>query len=153
MAMGPYHYLRYLVSTRGPRLTFTLHRFVYRVSGGRLFSTSGGKMPVLLLTTTGRKSGQPRTWPLNYLRDGDDLVLVASNCGRDYHAAWYLNLLARPQASAQVGRKRIAVMARVGSPEEKTRLWPVLTKLEPLYVGYEKRTTREIPLVFLTPTA
>src|SRR6478609_6169945 len=107
--MGPYHRLRYLVSTRGPRLTFALHRFAYRVSGGWLLPTSGGKMPVLLLTTTGRKTGQPRTWPLNYLRDGDDLVLVASNTGRDYHAAWYLNLLSQPQASAQLGRKRIAV--------------------------------------------
>ncbi len=84
--MGPYHRLRYLISTRGPKLTFAMHRFVYHVSGGRLFPTSGGKMPVLLLTTTGRKTGQPRTWPLNYLRDGADLVLVASNCGRDYHA-------------------------------------------------------------------
>ena len=55
--MGPYHRLRYLISTRGPKLTFTMHRFVYRVSGGRLFPTSGGKMPVLLLTTTGRKIG------------------------------------------------------------------------------------------------
>src|SRR5947209_17981699 len=86
--MGPYHRLRYLVSTRGPTLTFQLHRFMYRASGGRLFSTSGGKMPVLLLTTTGRKSGQQRTWPLNYLRNVDDLVLVASNRGRDYYPAW-----------------------------------------------------------------
>jgi F420H(2)-dependent quinone reductase len=152
MAMGPYHQLRYLISTRGPRLTFTLHRFVYRVSGGRLFSTSGGKMPVLLLTTTRRKTRQPRTWPLNYLRDGDDFVLVASNCGRDYHAAWYLNLLAQPRASAQAGRRRIAVMARVASPEEKARLWPTLTELEPLYAAYEKGTTREIPVVFLRST-
>jgi deazaflavin-dependent oxidoreductase (nitroreductase family) len=151
--MGPYHRLRYLISTRGPKLTFAAHRFAYRMSGGWLFPTSGGKMPVLLLTTTGRKTGQPRTWPLNYLRDGADLVLVASNCGHDYHAAWYLNLLAQPQACAQIGRKRIAVMARVASPEERARLWPVLTKLEPLYAAYEQGTTREIPIVFLTPTA
>ena len=149
--MGPYHRLRYLISTRGPKLTFALHRFVYRASGGRLLPTSGGKMPVLLLTTTGRKTGRPRTWPLNYLRGGDAIVLVASNCGRDYHAAWYLNLLAQPRASAQVGRGRIAVMARVASPEERARLWPTLTKLEPLYAAYEKGTAREIPLVFLTP--
>jgi deazaflavin-dependent oxidoreductase (nitroreductase family) len=150
--MGPYHHLRYLVSTRGPKLTFQLHRFMYRLSGGQFFSTSGGKMPVLLLTTIGRKSGQPRTWPLNYLRDGGDLVIVASNCGRDYHAAWYLNLLAQPQASAQVGRKHISVTARSASPDEKARLWPTLKKLEPLYAAYEQGTAREIPLVFLTPT-
>jgi F420H(2)-dependent quinone reductase len=149
--MGPYHRLRFLVSTRGPRLTFAMHRFVYRISGGQLFPTSGGQMPVLLLTTTGRKSGQPRTWPLNYLRDGADLVVVASNCGHNYHAAWYLNLLAHPRASAQVGRQRITVAARMASPEEKSRLWPTLMKLEPLYAEYEKGTAREIPVVFLTP--
>jgi F420H(2)-dependent quinone reductase len=151
--LGPDHHLRYLISTRGPRLTFQLHRFAYRGTSGRLFATSGGKMPVLLLTTTGRKSGQPRTWPLNYLRDGDDLVVVASNRGRDYHAAWYLNLLAQPQASAQVRRRHIAVTARIAMPEEKARLWPILTKLEPLYAAYEQGTTREIPVIFLTPIA
>jgi deazaflavin-dependent oxidoreductase (nitroreductase family) len=150
--MGPYHRLRYLVSTRGPRLTFRFHRFVYRVSGGRLFATSGGAMPVLLLTTVGRKSGQPRIWPLNYLRDGDDLVIVASNTGRDYHPAWYLNLLTQPHASVQVGRTQIPVTARVAAPEEKARLWPILTKLEPLYAAYEQGTTRAIPLIFLTPS-
>jgi deazaflavin-dependent oxidoreductase (nitroreductase family) len=150
--MGPYHRLRYLVSTRGPRLTFQFHRFVYRVSGGRLVPTSGGKMPVLLLTTTGRKTGRPRTWPLNYLRDDVNLVLVASNRGREHHAAWYLNLLAHPQATAQVGHKRFSVTARVASPEEKALLWPTLKKLEPLYAAYEKGTARAIPLVLLTPT-
>jgi F420H(2)-dependent quinone reductase len=149
--MGPYHRLRYLMSTRGPKLTFTLHRLAYRATSGRLFATSGGQMPVLLLTTTGRKTGQPRTWPINYLRDGEDLVVVASNCGSDYHAAWYLNLLAQPQASAQVGGRHIAVTARVAAPEEKARLWPILTKLEPLYAAYEQGTTREIPVIFLTP--
>ena len=150
--MGLYHRLRYLISTRGPKLTFTMHRFVYRVSGGRIFHTSGGKMLVLLLTTTGRKTGQPRTWPINYLRDGGDLVVVASNCGRDYHAAWFLNLLAQPRASVQIGGRRIPVIARVASPEEKARLWPALKKLEPLYAAYEQGTTREIPLLFLTAT-
>jgi deazaflavin-dependent oxidoreductase (nitroreductase family) len=149
--LGPYHHLRYLVSTRGPRLTFRFHRFIYHISSGRLFATSGGAMPVLLLTTTGRKSSQLRTWPLNYLRDGDDLVVVASNTGRDYHPAWYLNLLTQPHASVQVGHTHIPVTARVASSEEKARLWPTLTKLEPLYVAYEKRTPRAIPLLFLTP--
>ena len=120
--MGPYHRLRYLISTRGPKLTFAMHRFVYHVSGGRLFPTSGGKMPVLLLTTIGRKSGQSRTWPINYLRDGNDLIVVASNCGRDYHAAWYLNLLAQPQASARIGGKRIPVIARCLSRGESAPL-------------------------------
>jgi F420H(2)-dependent quinone reductase len=150
--MGPYHRLRYLVSTRGPRLTFQFHRFIYRVSSGRLFPTSGGKMPALLLTTTGRRTGRPRAWPLNYLRDGADLVVVASNRGHKHHAAWYLNLLAHPQAIAQVGHKRFSVTARVASPEEKALLWPTLKKLEPLDAAYEQGTTRAIPLVFLTPT-
>jgi deazaflavin-dependent oxidoreductase (nitroreductase family) len=161
--MGPYHYARYLLSTRGPLLTFRLHRFVYRLSGGRLLPTSGSRMPVLLLTTTGRKTGQARTWPLNYypdpLSDGpgvvrrvvvEQVVVVASNRGQPTYPQWYLNLRANPRATIQRGAKRVAVTAREATPEEANRLWPTLTRLEPLYLRYRPMTDRPFPLVYLT---
>lgn len=149
--MNPWHRLRYLVSSRGPLLTFRLHRAVYRLSGGRLLSTSGSAMPVLLLTTTGRKTGQPRTWPLNYLPDGDTLVIVASNRGHPPHPAWYLNLTAQPAVRIQRGSKTQQAIARLATPEERARLWPQLVRLEPLYAQYERDTTRAIPVVVLSP--
>lgn len=144
--------LRFWLSTRGPALTFRLHRWAYRVTGGALVGTSG-RMPVLLLTTTGRRSGEPRTQVLSYLRDGDSYVLVASHFGRDWNPAWYLNLVARPRASIQIGRARIAVEARPATPAEKERLWPLLAGIEPLYPTYQRRTSRDIPIVILRPVA
>lgn len=148
--MGPYDTLRYLASTRAPGLVFPLHRLLLRLTGGRLLATSG-RMPVLLLTTTGRKSGQPRTWPLSYLADGNALVVVASNSGRERHPAWYLNLLAVPRATVRLGTEIRLVRAEVATPAEKARLWPLLVKAEPLYAAYQRRTPREIPVVLLRP--
>ncbi len=150
--MNPYHYACFRVSTgRASLLTFRLHRVVYRLSGGRLLPTSGSRMPVLLLTTTGRKTGQPRTWPLNYYPDGASVVVVASNRGQPSYPQWYLNLKANPQAIIQRRAKKLAVTARVATPEEANRLWPVLTKLEPLYLQYRTVTERDFPLVYLMP--
>jgi len=150
--MNPYHSARYLVSTgRASLLTFRFHRFVYRLSGGRLLPTSGSRMPVLLLTTTGRKTGRSRTWPLNYYPDGASVVVVASNRGQPNYPQWYLNVKANPQATIQCGSKTLAVTARVATPAEAERLWPVLTKLEPLYLRYRTLTDRDFPLVYLTP--
>ena len=116
-------------------------------------------MPVLLLTTTGRRTGQSRTQVLAYYRDtsdenardGDSYVLVASHFGRDRHPAWYVNLLAQPRAQVQIGRRHMSVAARTATPDEKGRLWPILAAAEPLYVAYQQRTTRDIPLVILRP--
>lgn len=149
--LGPYHRARYLLSSRGPLLTFRLHKLIYLLSGGRLLPTSGGRMPVLLLTTTGGKTGQPRTWPLNNLNDGDTLIVVASNRGHSNHPAWYLNLSAQPQVAIQRGRARQAAIARTVSPGEKARLWPRLVALEPLYAAYQRGLARDIPVVALTP--
>ena len=85
------------------RLFGAAQRGVYRASGGRLGASAPGGIPVLLLTTTGRRSGRARTWPLGYLRDGDDLVLVGSNGGKDVHPGWFWNLQAHPEAEAQLG--------------------------------------------------
>lgn len=150
--MGPCDTLRYLASTRAPGLVFPLHRRLLRLTGGRLLATSG-RMLVLLLTTSGRKTGQPRIWPLSYLADGDALVIVASNTGRERHPAWYLNLLAEPRATMRLGAEIRQVRAEVATPTEKARLWPRLTQAEPLYAAYQRRTRREIPVVLLHPSA
>ncbi len=125
-----------------------LHRLLYRVSGGRV----GGRLwnlPVVLLTTTGRKTGKRRTVPLCSFRDGDDVVVIASYGGLDQPPAWWLNLEANPQAEVQDGRSRRAVTARNADPDERTRLWAEVTARAPGYLEYERRTTREIPVVIL----
>jgi deazaflavin-dependent oxidoreductase (nitroreductase family) len=125
-----------------------LHRVLYRASGGRL----GGRLwdlPVVLLTTTGRKSGKQRTVPLCSFRDGDDVVVIASYGGLDQPPAWWLNLEASPQAELLAGRERRAVTARNAAPDERARLWAEVTARAPGYLEYERRTTREIPVVIL----
>jgi len=127
-----------------------LHETVYRWTGGRL----GGRMgplPTLLLTTTGRKSGQPRTIPLIYFPAGDRLVVVASNGGQDQPPAWYLNLRAYPMASVQIGKEHRPVRAVVAPPAVRARLWPQVVARNPAYAGYERKTDREIPMVILYP--
>lgn len=150
--MNVYTYARYLVST-GPAslLLFRLHRVIYQLTGGRLLPSSGSRMPVLLLTTTGRKTGKARTWPLNYYPYAGGVVVVASNRGQPPFPQWYCNLLARPEAMIQRRAKRQRVRARVASEEEAARLWPVLVELEPLYLQYRTMTDRAFPLVVLTP--
>ena len=105
----------------------------------------------LLLTTTGRRSGQPRTNALIFARDGDDYLIIASMGGAPSHPNWYLNLQAAPEAEIQVGGDHIPVVARTASPAEKPRLWKVMTDIWPNYDAYQSRTDRDIPLVVLTP--
>ena len=108
-----------------------------------------GKAPVLLLTTTGRKSGKSRTNPLLYLEDGDDLVVVASKGGAPEHPAWFLNLEAKPDVEVQVKREKRPVQARRATPEERERYWPKLTEMWEQYDSYQQKTSREIPVVIL----
>jgi F420H(2)-dependent quinone reductase len=128
-----------------------LHRAVYRATGGRIGGTTAG-LPVLLLTTTGRKTGKQRTTPLLFVRQGGDVVVVASNGGMDWYPAWWLNLQQQPAAAIEIGRERLPVIARKAGPEERARLWPEFTRPYPGYLAYEARTEREIPLVILPPT-
>ena len=107
--------------------------------------------PSLLLTTTGRKSGEPRISPLIFGRDGDDYLIVASVGGMPNHPAWYLNLEADPNASIQVRAEHVEVVARTASPEEKPRLWQIVNEVWPNYDVYQSRTERVIPVVILTP--
>jgi deazaflavin-dependent oxidoreductase (nitroreductase family) len=125
-----------------------LHTFLYRASRGRLGGTISS-LPVLLLTTSGRKTKKRRTRPLVYLRDGADLVLIASNGGHDWHPAWYLNLRANPAPEVQVRGQRVAVTARPAEPAERERLWPKVVALYAGYAKYQAKTGRLIPLVIL----
>ena len=134
----------------GLRWTGKLNIPLYRLSGGRI----GGRIadaPVLLLTTTGRKSGQLRTAPVVYLADGENLVVIGSNAGHSRTPAWSLNLKANPDAEVEVGRKRLPVRARVAEGEERAGLW---RKHNDQYSGfdeYEARTDRDIALFVLEP--
>jgi deazaflavin-dependent oxidoreductase (nitroreductase family) len=103
----------------------------------------------LLLTTRGRKSGKRRRTALIYGEDGDRLVLVASRGGHKNHPAWYLNLVENPEVEVQVGADKFSARAHTASPEEKARLWPLMTSIWPAYDDYQARTEREIPVVVL----
>src|SRR3954468_8028338 len=100
------------------------NNWVYRLSGGRIGGRFPGGAPLLLLTTIGRKSGQPRTTPLIYLADGEDRVIVASKAGMDQHPLWYTNLVANADVEVEIGSERRPMRARTATAEEKARLWP-----------------------------
>ena len=126
----------------------TVHSVLYRSSngviGGRIASS-----PVLLLTTTGRRSGKQRTVPLLYLMDGRNVVLVASNGGAVRHPTWWLNLQTMPEAWIRIKGIRRQVKAQQASGPEKQRLWPRLTAMYPGYKRYQAITDRDIPVVIL----
>jgi deazaflavin-dependent oxidoreductase (nitroreductase family) len=127
------------------------HVALYRASRGRLGGRISRGAPVLLLTTTGRKSGRERTTPLLYLEDAGRYVVIASVGGAPKHPAWYLNLLANPAATLEVGSRKLPVTASTASPEERTRLWPLAVQIYSGYDAYQAKTTREIPVVILAP--
>lgn len=126
------------------------HLVVQRLSRGRFLNRVVG-MPVLLLTTTGRRSGKARTTPLTFLRDGADLVVIASNGGADRPPDWSLNLQQNPSAVVEIGPDELTVQARTASAEERERLWVEITAAFSGYARYQKKTARQIPVVILTP--
>jgi deazaflavin-dependent oxidoreductase (nitroreductase family) len=105
----------------------------------------------LLLTTRGRKSGQLRRTALIYGRDGDDYLVVGSNGGRPKHPNWYLNLSDDPEVTLQVGPEVFPARARTATLQEKPNLWRQMAQIWPDYDAYQRKTTREIPVVILTP--
>lgn len=136
-------------SGSAPSFIKNTHVYLYRLTGGVI----GGKMgsrSLLLLTTTGRKSGKERVTPLLYLPDDNRYLLAASNYGSEQHPQWYLNLQANPKASVQIGKHIQTVTAQIASAEERPRLWARFTQFSN-FAGYERKTTREIPVVILTP--
>jgi deazaflavin-dependent oxidoreductase (nitroreductase family) len=127
-----------------------LHRTVLTVSGGRLLSTPLG-MPTVELTTTGRRSGQPRTVLLTApIHSADEVVLVASKGGDDRHPDWYRNLTVHPDVTVKIGKVSRTMHARTASPEEKDVLWPRIVEAYKGYAGYQRRTSRDIPVVICT---
>lgn len=124
--------------------------FLYRLTDGALGSRMSGQS-VLLLQTVGRRSGVPRTTPVNYYRDGERYVLVASNWGKDSHPAWYLNLMKQGAATVQVKSQVLRVRALPAEGGEYQRLWRYVSGQNDFYVRYQQQTQRQIPLVILTP--
>ena len=112
-----------------------------------------GLLPTLLLTTKGRKSGEPRALPLIYGTVGDSYVVIASKGGMPKHPLWYLNLEAQPECELWVGAKRVSARARVAAGEERERLWKQMAEIYPPYLDYQKATERSIPVVVLDPVA
>jgi F420H(2)-dependent quinone reductase len=130
------------LGARGLRWTGKLNTPIYRLSGGRLMNKVGDG-PVLLLTTTGRKSGEARTAPVLYLRRGDDLVLIDTNGGNEKLPGWSHNLRAKPEAEVEIGRHKQSVRARVAEGAERDELWRACNEQYggfDEYVGWLKRT-------------
>jgi deazaflavin-dependent oxidoreductase (nitroreductase family) len=134
------------------RFFMDVHIFFYRRTGGGIGGNLAGRS-MLLLTTIGRKSGQERITPIFYFSDRDRFVLIASNGGAPQHPQWWRNLQAHPQARVQVGRRIVAVTAQHAVGEERQRLWSLITTRYPEFATYQKRTTRDILVVILTPLA
>lgn len=133
------------------RLMTSANTWIYRLTGGRI----GGKFlrgaPVCLLTTIGRKSGQPRTVALLYLEDGRDVIVVASKGGMSRNPLWYANLESNPEVTVQVGTTERRMRATRVGDDEKQALWPKLVSMYRDFDDYQGRTTRNIPVVRLTP--
>lgn len=127
-----------------------LHAALFRATDGRVGGRLLGGL-VLLLVSTGRRTGQRRTTPLLYLPNGDRYVVVASNGGAAKHPVWWLNLEAQPEATVEVGGRGTRVRAREAEGEERARLWKSLVRMYPPYENYQKRTDRRIPVVVLEP--
>jgi F420H(2)-dependent quinone reductase len=134
-----------------PRWVTRLHAWAYRRSGGRFLGRMGGQ-PVLLLQTTGRRSGQPRTTPVQYLADDDTFVVVASNGGAGRPPAWYLNLRANPHARIEVGARSIVVQAQEATGPGRAELWQRLTAANRYLERAARKAGRDLPLMALVPS-
>jgi len=137
-----------------PRWVPRLHSWVYRRSGGRFLGRMGGQ-PVLLLQTTGRRSGRTHTTPVQYLADGDTFVVVASNAGAARPPAWYLNLRANPHAQIDVGVRSVYVRAHEATGQERADLWQRLTAANRYLERAARKAGHDLPLMALvavTPT-
>jgi deazaflavin-dependent oxidoreductase (nitroreductase family) len=141
-------------ASRNPvtELLIKIHPWIYRVSGGRILGSMGGT-PILLLTSIGHKSGEPRTNALMYLDRGERWVVAGSWAGEPKHPFWYLNLKKSPDATLQIGRRVVAVRAREAIGEERNRLWQETVEQDPSFAVYEERTRgiREIPMIVFEP--
>jgi deazaflavin-dependent oxidoreductase (nitroreductase family) len=124
----------------------------FRANGGKVGGAFEGS-PLLLLQTTGAKSGRTRVKPLVYRRDGDRLVVFGTKGGSPTHPEWFYNVRANPRVTVEVGRDRFEADARVALPEERDRLWGLQTQDVPVFADYQKKTDRTIPVVILERVA
>ena len=120
----------------------------FRANGGETFGMFKGR-PLLLLTTTGAKSGEARTTPLVYSRDGEKVVIIASMGGAPKHPAWYLNLAANPRVTVELGTEKFEATASATEGAERDRLYAQQAAMMPAFNEYEQKTTRRIPVVLL----
>ena len=137
------------VSRRLPRLSARMNRWALRASRGRMGASKRG-VPIVLVTTTGRRSGRPRTVPLMYMQDGPRLLVVASNSGFDPPPAWFLNVLAEPRVRVERDRDRFDAVAEVLPADEREALWPRLVAHNPLWAGFQSHTGRRLEVVALS---
>jgi deazaflavin-dependent oxidoreductase (nitroreductase family) len=120
----------------------------FRANGGQVGGSFAGR-PMLLLTTTGARTGRERTIPLVYTQDGDDIVVIASKGGAPTHPDWYHNLRANPLVTVEVGTERYQARARVAEGEERARLYAAQAAIMPFFAKYQQETTRQIPVIVL----
>ena len=132
------------------KLVLSIYIFLYRLTSGAIGGQMAG-LKVLLLTTTGRKTGQLRTTPLGYFKQDNNFVIIASNGGADRNPAWFYNLKSNPQVTIQIGKQQLAAKAEPADSEKRQQLWTELVKRAPAYEHYMQRTKREIPMVILQP--
>lgn len=135
---------------RALKAFFRAHAEVYERSGGRLGAWLG--LPTLLLSVTGRKSGQVRSTPLVYFEDGGSYVVVGSDGAAKRDPQWWKNLQVDPTGSVRVGRKKLSIQARLATGGERERLWEIGKTINPMWSKYQTRTLRELPVVVLTPS-
>lgn len=147
----PYSAAEERIGSVAIRYMSRLNKFLYRLSGGRLFGhwMRGGAIGIL--GHRGRKSGQLFSSPLVYLPDGERLIVIASKGGMSKHPLWYLNLSANPDCEFEIGSTKRSYRARTASPEEKKAYWPRILAMNPDFDAYQARTTRDIPVVILEP--
>jgi deazaflavin-dependent oxidoreductase (nitroreductase family) len=138
-----------------PQKTAKLSMFsliLYNLTGGRIqMNSAQDPVGLLALTTTGRKSGQPRTVSLVYIKSGSSYVVAATNAGRDKHPAWYFNLRSNPQVTVRIKNQQFKAVAATVNPEQRKQLWEQLVKASPMFARYPQLTRREIPMVLLHP--
>jgi F420H(2)-dependent quinone reductase len=140
-----------------PQKTMRLSYFsvlAHVMTGGRAYrGDPDSPAGFLKLTTTGRKSGKPRTVRLLYIRDGSAFVVTASNAGKPRHPGWYFNVRSNPQVTIDVYGARLRAVAEIAGPEKRAALWARLLEIAPFYAGYVKRAQREIPMALVRPLA